>query len=248
MGELPSQFTVRRIPPDDVDYHRALRLAVDPGPSASRTSKPLVADLLAAGSRPGCSLDLVFGAYQHDRLISTCAALESPGAAALVYVSDPNDSELKTRAVQAALEALKAAAGERSLKLLEILQDPNGVDLAPTLKDAGFRYLTRLLYLRRYTHRSDPPLGETPGLTWVSYTPQVVALFCQALEASYVQSLDCPELTGLRPTTDVLAGHQACGIFDPSLWWVAKQGDRPVGVLLQASQVPLAVAGMHRNS
>ena len=157
MAKLTGEFDVRRIPPDDVDYDRALRLAADPGSSALRTSRPFVADLLAAGSRSGCSLDLVFAAYQHDRLMSTCAALESPGGAALIYVSNPNDSEVKTQGLQAALKALKVAAAERSLKLLEILQDPDGIDLGPILDRVGFRYLTRLLYLRRYTRRSDRP-------------------------------------------------------------------------------------------
>jgi GNAT superfamily N-acetyltransferase len=47
-----------------------------------------------------------------------------------------------------------------------------------------------------------------------------------------VESLDCPELTGLRPIAEVLAGHRATGLFDSSLWWVARRGEEPVGVML----------------
>lgn len=232
MGKLRSQFDVRQIISDDPDYHLALHMALDGGPSISGTSRPLVADLLAAGERPGCSLDLVFGTYQRDQLISACAALECPGAAGLVYVSDPQEGQVKARATQAALESLQAAARERSVRLLEILLETNGIDLARTLEGAGFHYLTRLLYLQRQGHRPTPRASGSSDLTWVSYRPEAIPLFCRALEDSYVQSLDCPELTGLRPTTDVLAGHRASGVFDPSLWWVAKQGEHPVGVLL----------------
>jgi ribosomal protein S18 acetylase RimI-like enzyme len=54
------------------------------------------------------------------------------------------------------------------------------------------------------------------------------------LERSYAQSLDCPELTGVRTTSDVLAGHRATGEFDPGLWSVAMRGEEPVGILLLA--------------
>ena len=232
MGKLRSEFDIRHILSDDPDYHLALRMALDVGSPISRVSKPFVADLLAAADRPGCSLDLVFGAYEQGKLISACAALECPGAAAIVYVANPDKNEVKARATRASLESLRASAWGRSIRLLEILVDADGADHRNVLERAGFHYLTRLLYLRRRGDRPAFAANERSDLTWVPYTPEAVPLFCQALEASYVQSLDCPELTGLRPTTDVLMGHRASGVFDPSLWWVVTQGESPVGVLL----------------
>ena len=232
MGNLRDQFSVRHVGRDDPDYHRAINMALDVGPLAPRRSRPLATDLIAAGTRRGCSLDLIFGAYRHDRLISACVALQSPGAAALVYASDPQECDLKACATQAVLETLRDAAWGRSIRLLEVLLEANASALERPLEGAGFRYLTQLLYLQRYSHQTDLPTRCEASLTWVSYTPQKAPLFCEALEASYVQSLDCPELTGLRTTADVLAGHRASGVFDPSLWWVAKRDNRPVGVLL----------------
>ena len=45
---------------------------------------------------------------------------------------------------------------------------------------------------------------------------------------SYQQTLDCPALSGLRDVDDVIAGHQAVGIFDPQLWSVVVENGRPL--------------------
>jgi ribosomal protein S18 acetylase RimI-like enzyme len=42
----------------------------------------------------------------------------------------------------------------------------------------------------------------------------------EALNHSYIDTLDCPELCGLRETRDVLASHRDTGEFDPRTWWV----------------------------
>ena len=53
-----------------------------------------------------------------------------------------------------------------------------------------------------------------------------------ALEASYVDSLDCPELYGVRDTADVLDSHLATGQWNPSLWWLVERAQSALGVAL----------------
>jgi ribosomal protein S18 acetylase RimI-like enzyme len=50
--------------------------------------------------------------------------------------------------------------------------------------------------------------------------------------ASYQDSLDCPALNGRRNVEDILAGHKATGMFDPTTWLVLREGESPLGVLL----------------
>lgn len=57
-------------------------------------------------------------------------------------------------------------------------------------------------------------------------------LLLEALEASYVDTKDCPELCGMREATDVLESHKAVGRFDPAIWWLLLEGDAPVGCAL----------------
>jgi ribosomal protein S18 acetylase RimI-like enzyme len=52
------------------------------------------------------------------------------------------------------------------------------------------------------------------------------------LEASYEQTLDCPDLHAMRRVGDVLTGHMSVGEFDPRLWTLLKVADEPAGVLL----------------
>src|SRR5690606_29098186 len=56
--------------------------------------------------------------------------------------------------------------------------------------------------------------------------------FVVALERSYIDTLDCPELCGLRGTRDVLESHKAAGHFEPSLWWLVRLDGEPEGAML----------------
>jgi len=57
-------------------------------------------------------------------------------------------------------------------------------------------------------------------------------LFADAIGVSYEQTMDCPGLVGLRTMDDIIAGHQATGVFDPDIWFAISSGDEPVGVML----------------
>lgn len=232
MGDQNAQFEVRRISAKSPDYHSALHLVFDVEPPRAGNVAPAVAEMLAGARRLSKRPELVFGAYDDDRLISACLALESPGAAALVYSPRKQRAVRKAQATVAALAALRQAAKVRSIRLLEVLLEPGSSEAAQSLRRAGFVHITQLLYLQRRVGRLRNPPDTDAGLEWVAYSSKLIPLFCAGLEATYVQSLDCPELTGLRSTLDVLAGHRATGIFDPALWWVVRRAAAPVGVLL----------------
>lgn len=115
---------------------------------------------------------------------------------------------------------------------------------------AGFMHVGNLTYLRRgpvsWIATPAPNLGDAAELrTFASLEAAAgrkaaEAAFGAALEASYEQTLDCPELCGLRSISDVLDSHRATGQFDPRLWWVMLGGDaaaapaerKPLGCLL----------------
>ncbi|MGB2986308.1 MAG: GNAT family N-acetyltransferase [Phycisphaerae bacterium] len=227
------QFEVRRITADSPDHHLALHLAFGLQPPPGRASPARqVADLLANVQRSGGSIDLLLGAYQNEELLCACLAVESPGAAALVLVPSDVRASGNYRATVAVLRALQTAAWQQSIALLEVLVAPESDMLGRTLHDAGFRYLTRLRYLRRHGAPTGQSSHVPRDLEWVRYAPDRELLFEDAVERTYIQSLDCPELTGLRQTAQVLAGHRATGVFDPALWWMAKRNGQPVGVIL----------------
>ncbi len=105
---------------------------------------------------------------------------------------------------------------------------------------AGFMHVGDLTYLRRTADSSSvvppPKLGDGVELrTFASVEAAegrgaAEKVFGAALEASYEQTLDCPELCGLRSISDVLDSHRSTGQFDPRLWWVILGA--PAGVAL----------------
>jgi GNAT superfamily N-acetyltransferase len=187
---------------------------------------------MASVRRGSVSIDLVFGAYQSNTLICACLAAESPGAVALVFASGAVRNSPEYAATVSLLRAVQDAAWHRDIALLEALAPPEADVLGDALNEAGFRYLTCLRYLRRHGPPTGPRARGATDLEWVTYSPDREPLFESALERTYVQSQDCPELTGLRGTAQVLAGHRATGLFDPGMWWVACREGEPAGILL----------------
>jgi len=232
MSGRSDQFDVRLIPAGGPDHRLALHVALELPPPRRGVVEPQIADLIAKARSGLASIDLLFGAYRGERLVSACLAVESPGAAAMVFAPHDQETEIRSLATMEALRVLQEAAWRRSIRLLEVLLEPGSAELGRVLEGAGFRYLTTLLYLTRRGHRIEPLSRPACDLTWVSYSPDHEALFCEALDGTYVQSLDCPELTGLRTATEVLAGHRARVDFDPALWWVALRRGAPVGIVL----------------
>lgn len=58
------------------------------------------------------------------------------------------------------------------------------------------------------------------------------ALLAIALERSYIDTQDCPELCGLRDVADVLDSHRSVGDYDPALWWIIEYQGKPEGAML----------------
>ena len=233
MRDGSNQLSIRPIPPGAPAFLPALHLAL--GCSSLRSSEgvaPPVAALLAQSERGMVAIDLLLGAFDDEHLVSATLAAESPGSSALVFVPTDLVPAGRYQATLGLLEAVQAAAERRKLRLLQVLTAPTARTAAQALRESGFRFLTRLLYLRREVNAAVPARRGASDLEWLTYTPEMAELFAGALAQTYAQSLDCPELTGLRSMEDVLAGHRGAGEFDPAFWWVAKRDGEPVGTML----------------
>lgn len=228
-----TRFQIRPIPPAHPDFRLALCQVfnLDPagayGPQLQRCLP-----LHDAASGKLASQDFLLGVYDHRRLVNSCLTLVSPGAAAMVMIPPGEGRSEEREALVDLLGAVQTEAWKRSVALLELLVEPGHCVIAEALTVAGFRHLTRLVYLRRMVAEPHTMSVRENDVEWVPYTPETEPLFLSTLEQTYVQSLDCPELTGIRTTADVLAGHRAVGQFDPSLWWIAKRRQGPVGLIL----------------
>lgn len=121
---------------------------------------------------------------------------------------------------------------QRGVKLTQTLLAPEETFLAYPLLRNGFSAVTRLWYMRHSLNLPVDCLNTPSRLNYQTFADD--ALFRQILQRTYEGTLDCPEVNGVRGIDEVLEGHRAQGTFDPERWWLACEGERPVGVLMMA--------------
>jgi hypothetical protein len=89
-----------------------------------------------------------------------------------------------------------------------------------------------LIYLQRVVRQPASAVDLPTGIALQTYGSDTHRLFAHAIVRSYEGSLDCPALNGRRHIDDVIQGHKATGLFDPSLWYVLTEQDHAIGVLV----------------
>jgi GNAT superfamily N-acetyltransferase len=183
-----------------------------------------------------------------------CLAVLGTGRTASLYLSEHVGKNPPASQLHSPLRPLDSAAIERALcvdaiaraiarerladcALLQALPDPSETSHAQSLAAAGFVNICTLLYMRRAPRANDRleprafalPAGVT--IVPVSSLPRdnAEAMLIAAMQQTYIATLDCPELCGLRETRDILASHRATGTYDPSMWWLVLHEGEPAG-------------------
>lgn len=169
-----------------------------------------------------------------DRKTAALFVLLLPGKTAIAIFPAPDARDVVPEDQQALLAAGIRQLRERELHYLQALVETQAEGKRRLLEVAGFRHLTQLIYLRRdatYPWCDPPEPGEA---SWLAYDKAHHSAFVRVVAETYQNSQDCPELSGLRPVEDALAAHKAAGVFDPSLWELARVADEYVGCVLMA--------------
>ena len=158
-------------------------------------------------------------------------AIPLAGAGGLIW-SPVCPSLAEAQALVEVAVAWLRTQGTRIVQALVSLPQPSPSNW---LEGCGFRAVTQLWTLARDTH-SPLALAKRavwPPLHYEPYDPKQSQIFEDTLQASYVDSLDCPEVNGLRSPAEVLAGHRMQGEYEPTRWWLVRQKSDPVGVVIQ---------------
>ena len=168
------------------------------------------------------------GAMTHSVL-----CIPSDGRTAMVFASRPGSRPL-VGPVAALIDHACRQLESWPLDLAQALLDPAAELERATFVDAGFSDLAMLSYLERPLARATlPPQPVWPhGAEPEPYRGELVGDLERALEASYVETLDCPGLYGLRRTADIIAGHRATGVFEAPLWTILRLHGHPAGAVL----------------
>jgi ribosomal protein S18 acetylase RimI-like enzyme len=170
-------------------------------------------------------------------LVGSLVCTAVPGASGLVWPPQVTDHPDRAGVEDALVQTATCWLEGQGARLMQALLGGRDVPLAAPLERNGFRHITRLWYLRHDLELSADLLRTDERLTYATYAAGDRELFERTLLRTYEQTLDCPEVNGVRTVEEIIAGHRSQGLHDPGRWWLAFDGGRPVGVLL-ATELP----------
>lgn len=214
--------------------------------------------LVASAPTHGIDLSLIWATLdQRRRVRQACLAVPGAGRTAMLFLSEPapggdfGDVLLALAERVAVLDGACDHLGQEPSQRVQIAQalpDPAEAWFVDALTHAGFTKVGHLSYLRRSAAPTPKPVRpfELPdGITLTRISEmaksRVDAALVTAMDRSYLDTLDCPELCGLRETKDILASHKDTGKFDPQTWWLVTHNGEPHGCAL-FSAVPDAAS------
>jgi ribosomal protein S18 acetylase RimI-like enzyme len=168
-------------------------------------------------------------------LLGVIACEPVAGAAGILWppIVVDHQSDLEDLLVVHACDWLKS----NGARLGQCLLSPADVHLGTPLLRNGFAQVTSLAYLCHDRLPFVPGLAGPPRLAFEPFASVHPAEFQDTLAQTYTETLDCPEVNGVRTPLEVLEGYRVQS-FDPSRWWLARAEGKPVGVLIASAEPP----------
>ncbi|MEM8757339.1 MAG: GNAT family N-acetyltransferase [Planctomycetota bacterium] len=182
-----------------------------------------------------------------------CVAVPGAGRTAMLLISRPAGSSTETHsetdtdhaARVACIKAAASACRPPEIHLVQALPSPEEPWADRALAEAGFVSAGELAYLER-SRRSADARGPAPswpeGITAAPIDRCPPAMLRDALDASYEDTLDCPELFGLRSTDDIIESHRAVGTPHRGLWQIFTDADGACGCMMVSETADAGVS------
>lgn len=174
------------------------------------------------------------------RMLGSVLLVPNHGSTAMLFVGQATGWSDHSAVVEL-IKAVCDGPGRQGVAVVQSLIDPGQVVEGQVLQRAGLTRLAKLIYMQRVIepgeHRVPRPMCfkgcERPMI--MTYSEQTHADFARAIEASYIDTLDCPGLVGMRQTDQIIEGHKGTGRFDPDNWLAYfDEAGQPIAVLLLA--------------
>jgi mycothiol synthase len=200
------------------------------GTRGTPADSSVIGDFMKYAANRAMSLTLIWVAVKDDILGWAGLPMTSPGRTVMLLAADAS-MIADASAVSAGVEAVCRHFAAQNYQLIQALVDPSESATAGMYNDRGFGPMAELIYMHRAFRKMAMPAPPV-GVRVLNYSPATHALFAAGILATYQQSLDCPQLNGVRDIEDVIAGHKSAGAFDPADWFVLVAADEPIAVLL----------------
>ena len=187
------------------------------------------------------------------RIVGALLTQTLAGKAAAVWAPEVKPSWRRPALAAGLIHTALADLKGRGFRLAQaVLDESAGLRAARDLTRGGMPRVTELLYLERDTAMPLSEAGPRPrrpeskarlsacaDFEWQPFTAALEAEFRSVLQATYVGSLDMPELEGARALDDIMESHRAAGRFNAERWQLGYILDKPqaASILLMA-EVP----------
>jgi len=157
--------------------------------------------------------------------LASAMVVESPGRTGMLFCCPLEAPGVDRAWLVKLVRAISLDAVGRGISVVQALVAPNDRAQSQMLLEAGLRQLAKLLYLRRnLSARAPHARPEDGGLLWRNAAQFDETELGDVITATYIDSLDCPMLRGVRRMPDVIHGHKQAGAFRPEAWWIVSRG------------------------
>lgn len=171
--------------------------------------------------------------------VAAAAVVPSSGNVGMLLLSPLGPGGVEPEALAATVAAAAGESLQAGGAFVQALTDPRVRGERDVLRLAGMTLAATLAYLRLDLTGPAPAPGPAPAaLSWRNGADFDDAQLSAVIRASYVQSLDCPQILGVRRGEDVLAGHRANGTYRRECWWLARVDQRDAGCILVNDSLP----------
>ena len=168
---------------------------------------------------------LFVGRHEGAIVASTWVQL-APGRTAVLW-----PPAIGTAASAGLMRAAESFVQQRRIALAQMLIHPDAPQDPELLSQGGFRFLVDLDYLALESSHFPSPTNDGE-LTFQPFSQVERARFVDVLMESYNETLDCPQLNGVRTPEDILTSYQAQGEYSADRWFLVQQVQQDVGVLI----------------
>jgi len=164
-------------------------------------------------------------------------------------IEPQNDASIYMSAISAIFAEVNRHIRPHRVRVSQILlENDEETIVRQTLEGCSYQRLAELKYLiaeRQIFPREDPAIE----LQFVPYTETDPAEFAALVERTYIGTLDCPLLDGVRAMDDVFESYRHGSDHDPEIWFRIQHQGEDIGVLIMteyksAGQMELIYMGV----
>lgn len=176
------------------------------------------------------------------QLVGSCLVVPGVGRTATVFATPRVTPACPIEAISTCIRTASSQTLDtrpHQVVLFQTLIEPHQRDALDSFVHAGYEHITDLDYMTRPICRDDRQRASERVLKTdfvIRPMGMIVAderdRLLRSIDLSYDQTLDCPELSHARSTSDVLDSHIAAGAGDTSMWLLAELDGVPIGCCL----------------